>query len=218
VTICLLENFVLPVTDLAFLYFDYLLLFVQARSKKNLNLSKAETLPKIISLNSEKNENIMMVNQRAAAGYPQNVHEREWYKQLPAFDMPLPEFRNATHRGFQIEGDSMMPNLKPDEWVLAKAVPDLNLTSNNKIHVVITYDTVVVKKLHKLDDPSKIRLISLNRDYVPFEIKVSEIQELWEVTSKLTFSLDANSENHLLKELQDSMEDLKTQLKDVKKA
>jgi hypothetical protein len=53
---------------------------------------------------------------------------------------------------------------------------------------------------------------------VPFEIKVSEIQELWEVTSKLTFSLDANSENHLLKELQDSMEDLKTQLKDVKKA
>lgn len=185
--------------------------------KKYLNLNKAESLPKVISLDSEENENIMMVNQRASAGYPQNIHESEWYRQLPAFDLPLPEFRHATYRGFQVEGNSMMPNLRPDEWVLAKAVPDLHLASNNKIHVIITYDSVVVKELHKLDDPSKIRLISLNTEYAPFEIQVSEIQEIWEVTSKLTFSLNADSENHLLRELKESMEELKVQLNNVNK-
>uniref|UniRef100_UPI0026F14880 S24 family peptidase n=1 Tax=Mesonia mobilis TaxID=369791 RepID=UPI0026F14880 len=165
----------------------------------------------------EDNENITMVNQKAAAGYPHNIQDVDWYRQLPAFDFPLPQYRNATYRGFQVEGDSMMPNLRPEDWVLAKAIPSLSDASDHKIYVVVMYDTVVVKKLHKLADPSKIRLVSLNEEYAPFEVKVSDIQELWQVTSKLTFSLDANSENSMLRQLQASMEELKSQLDSFKR-
>lgn len=185
--------------------------------QKFLNLHQVDTMPKIITLNSEEEENIVMVNQRAAAGYPHNVQDVDWYRQLPAFDFPLPQYRNATYRGFQVEGDSMLPNLYPDDWVLAKAIPSLSEASDHKIYVIVLYDTVVVKKLHKLSDPSTVRLVSLNRDYAPFEINVSDIQEIWQVTSKLTFSLDANSENSMLRQLQESMEELKAQLGSLKR-
>ncbi|HIB36387.1 LexA family transcriptional regulator [Mesonia sp.] len=185
--------------------------------QKYLPLHQVDTMPKVITVDVEDNENITMVNQKAAAGYPHNIQDVDWYRQLPAFDFPLPQYRNATYRGFQVEGDSMMPNLRPEDWVLAKAIPSLSDASDHKIYVVVMYDTVVVKKLHKLADPSKIRLISLNEEYAPFEVKVSDIQELWQVTSKLTFSLDANSENSMLRQLQASMEELKSQLNSFKR-
>ena len=185
--------------------------------QKHFSLHQVDTMPKVITVDVEDNENITMVNQKAAAGYPHNIQDVDWYRQLPAFDFPLPQYRNATYRGFQVEGDSMMPNLRPEDWVLAKAIPSLSDASDHKIYVVVMYDTVVVKKLHKLADPSKIRLVSLNEEYAPFEVKVSDIQELWQVTSKLTFSLDANSENSMLRQLQASMEELKSQLNSFKR-
>lgn len=184
--------------------------------QKYLNLNQVNVMPKVIALDAEENENMTLVDQRAAAGYPQNIRETEWHKKLPAFDLPLPQFRNSTHRGFQVEGDSMEPNLKADEWVLAKAIDELSMVGNGKIHVIVTYESVLVKKLHKLSDPSKIRLISINPEYPPFDLQVTDIQEIWEVTSKLTFSLNGNSENHILKEMQASMEELKQELKALK--
>ena len=185
--------------------------------QKYLQLSKGDVSPKVVTVDSADNENILMVNQKAAAGYPHNVQDVEWYNQLPAFDIPLPEFRNATYRGFQVEGDSMLPNYYPGEWVLGKAVPDLEQTSNNKVYVVVLYDSVLVKKLQKLPDSTKLLLISFNEEYLPIEINVNDIQELWQVNSKLTFNLDNPSQSGLFRELQQSMEELKRDLRSFKK-
>ncbi|OEY71767.1 XRE family transcriptional regulator [Salegentibacter salarius] len=185
--------------------------------QKFLQLSKGDVSPKVVTVDSSDNENMVMVNQKAAAGYPHNVQDVEWYQQLPAFDIPLPEFRNATYRGFQIEGDSMLPNYYHNEWVLAKAVPDLDQASNNKIYVVVLQDSVLVKKLQKLPDSSKVLLISLNEEYLPIEVNINEIQEIWQVNSKLTFNLDNPSESGLFRELKQSMEDLKRELRTFKK-
>lgn len=183
-------------------------------SQKHLELSKGDVSPKVVSINSAENENIVLVNVKAAAGYPHNVQDVEWYQQLPAFDIPLPEYRNATYRGFQVEGDSMFPHLRPGEWVLGKAVPSIEEANNNKIYVVVMYDSVLVKKLQKLPtDNSKVALISLNEEYLPIEIPINEIQELWQVNSKLTFNLDENSDNGLLRQLQESMNELKKEFK-----
>jgi phage repressor protein C with HTH and peptisase S24 domain len=185
-------------------------------NQKYLQVSKGDVSPKVISLDSAENENIILVNQKAAAGYPHNVQDVEWYQQLPAFDIPLPEYRNATHRGFQIEGDSMMPNFKNGEWVLGKAISTIEEANNNRIYVIVLHDSVLVKKLQKLPDPSRVLLISLNEEYLPIEVNVNDIQELWQVNSKLTFNLDAPSESTLLKQLQQSMEDLKSEFKTLK--
>jgi phage repressor protein C with HTH and peptisase S24 domain len=182
-------------------------------NNQHLNYSGTSVIPKVVTVDSSDNDNMILVNAKAAAGYPQNIQDTSWYKQLPAFDLPLPEFRNATYRGFQVEGDSMLPNLQPGEWVLAKAVEGLEDLNPNKMYVVVLHDAVLVKKIEKLPGSSKILLISLNEIYPPYEIVAEQIQELWQVSSKITFGVDATTEKGLLRQLQESMEELKNQLK-----
>jgi len=182
-------------------------------NQKKLTTDNNDISPKVVVVDKEDQENIVMVNQKAAAGYPNNIQDVEWYQKLPAFDLPLPQYRNATYRGFQIEGDSMLPNFRPDDWVLAKGVESLEYANDNKVYVVVMQDAVVVKKLQKLPNSSKVLLVSINEEYAPYEVFVSNIQEIWQVNSKLTFNIDSGTEHTLLRELQASMQELKSQIK-----
>ena len=67
-------------------------------NNQHLNYSGTSVIPKVVTVDSSDNDNMILVNAKAAAGYPQNIQDTSWYKQLPAFDLPLPEFRNATYR------------------------------------------------------------------------------------------------------------------------
>jgi hypothetical protein len=107
----------------------------------------------------------------------------------------------------------MLPNIRPNEWVLGRAVASISEASDSKIYIVVLNDSILVKKLQKLPHtPQKIKLISLNPEYLPIEVEVREIQELWMVNSKLTFGIDEPSESTLLRQLQQSMEELKGQI------
>ncbi len=184
--------------------------------QKHLETSKTSVIPKVVTVDSADQENMVLVNAKAAAGYPQNIQDTSWYKQLPAFDMPIPEFRNATYRGFQVEGDSMLPNLKPGEWVLARAIEHIDHVSPNKMYVIVLQDSVMVKKVERRPNSNNITLVSLNETYPPYDIKPFQIQEIWEVSSKLTFNVDATTETGLLRQLQQSMEELKRQVGQAK--
>ena len=178
-----------------------------------VDITGGNVSPKVISINQDDQDSILLVNQKAAAGYPHNIQDVSWYETLPAFNIPLPQYRNATYRGFQVEGDSMLPNIRPNEWVLGKAVPSIAEASDSKIYIVVLHDSVLVKKLQKVANaPDKVRLISLNPEYLPLEVEVKNIQELWMVNSKLTFGLDEPSESSLLRQLQQSMDEVKGQI------
>jgi phage repressor protein C with HTH and peptisase S24 domain len=180
---------------------------------KTIIQSTASVIPKVVTVDSSDQDNMVLVNAKAAAGYPQNIQDTSWYKELPAFDLPLPEFRNATYRGFQVEGDSMLPHLKEGEWVLAKAIEHIDQVNQNKMYVVVLEDAVLVKKVIQRPNSNNVTLVSLNETYPPYEIKPFQIQEIWEVSSKITFGVDAITETGLLQQLQESMEELKSQFK-----
>ncbi|MFT5738058.1 MAG: phage repressor protein C with HTH and peptisase S24 domain [Maribacter sp.] len=182
-----------------------------------LETSNTSVIPKVVTVDAEQNDNMVLVNAKAAAGYPQNISDTSWYQQLPAFDLPIPEFRNATYRGFQVEGNSMLPNLHPGEWVLARAIEHIDHVSANKMYVVVLQDSIMVKKIEKRPNSNNITLVSLNETYPPYDIKPFQIQEIWEVSSKITFNVDATTDTGLLRQLQESMDELKNQLQHVKK-
>lgn len=184
--------------------------------EKHLDTARTSVIPKVVTVDSADQDNMVLVNAKAAAGYPQNIADTSWYQQLPAFDMPIPEFRNATYRGFQVEGDSMLPNLQQGEWVLAKGIEHIDHVSANKMYVVVLQDSVMVKKIERKPNSNNITLVSLNETYPPYDIKPFQIQEIWEVSSKLTFNVDATTEKGLLRQLQESMEELKKQVGQVK--
>lgn len=184
---------------------------------KFIDPANTDSSPKVITMDDTGSENILLVNQKAAAGYPHNIQDVEWYQALPVFNLPLPEYRNATYRGFQVEGDSMLPNIRPNDWVVGKAVPNIQEATDSRIYIVVLKDSVLVKKLQKVpNNPNNIRLISLNEHYLPIDVKVRDIQELWVVNSKLTFGVDEPSDSSLLRQLQESMEELKGQIRDLK--
>lgn len=192
-------------------------LFGQSEAK-HIAVSNGDVSPKVVTLEADGNENIVLVNQKAAAGYPHNIQDVEWYQSLPRFNIPLPQFRNATYRGFQVEGDSMLPNIRPNEWVLGRAVPSIDEATDSRIYIVVLNDSVLVKKLQKLPhNPQKVRLISLNTEYLPIDVNVSDIQELWVVNSKLTFGVDEPVESTLFRQLHESMEELKSQINNLKR-
>lgn len=190
-------------------------LFGESNQKK-IQLHLGDVSPKVVTVDSQNNENIVLVNVKAAAGYPHNVQDLDWYQQLPAFDIPLPEYRNATYRGFQVEGDSMLPLFEPKEWVIGKAINNLSEIGNNAICVVVLEDSVVVKKIKKNDDTSVITLVSLNSEYLPYTIQTHQIVELWEVNSKLSFNIDANSDTTSIKQLQEAMMVLTSEVRSMK--
>lgn len=183
---------------------------------KYLITKEGDVSPKVVTIDDEGNDTVLLVNQKAAAGYPHNVQDVDWYQSLPSFNIPLPEYRNASYRGFQVEGDSMLPNIRPNDWVLGKAVASISEATDSKIYIVVLKDSVLVKKLQKiLGNPQAIRLISLNEDYLPIDIKINDIQELWMVNSKLSFGVDEPAESNLLRQLQESMNELKGQIKNI---
>jgi phage repressor protein C with HTH and peptisase S24 domain len=185
--------------------------------QKYLRAEELTAGPKVITVNEDGKENIVLVNARAAAGYPLNIGDTQWFESLPAFSIPLPEYRNATFRGFQVDGESMKPVLQSGEWILGRALDDWDNLGRNKMYVVVTSDSILVKKIQKDAATPYVNLISLNPDYAPIRIDRSEIREIWQVNSKLSFDLEADFQNVSLQSLHQEMKELKEEVRKMAK-
>ncbi|MGJ8683752.1 MAG: LexA family transcriptional regulator [Nonlabens sp.] len=183
---------------------------------KNLETT-GSTAPKIITMDTSERENMIMVPIKASAGYASNVLDTDWYQELPAFNIPLPQYKEGSYRAFQVRGDSMLPVLQPAEWVMGKAVESVRQANDNRIHVVVTADTVVVKKLRKSEIENQVNLISLNRDYPVIEQSIADIKELWEVNSKLSFDLDVHEGEEAMISLKQGLDNLRQEIQSIKK-
>jgi len=178
--------------------------------QKYLQPQSKDVAPKIITVNEQGIENILLVNAKAAAGYADNIQEPEYYEDLPTFSVPLPAYRNTSFRGFQVEGDSMMPAIKPDDWILARAVSNMDELKNGKVYVIVEQESVRVKKVQKNADT--LTLISINTEYPAVEIALSDVKEVWEFHSKLSTAMDVQPSNVLLKEIKTDLEEIKNRL------
>ena len=186
-------------------------------NQKYLRIGDTVLNPKIVTVDSAGEENIVLVNAKAAAGYPLNLGDTQWFESLPAFTIPLPEYRNATFRGFQVDGDSMTPVLQSDEWIVGKAVEGWDDVKSSRMYVVVTADSILVKKIQKSENNTVINLISVNPEYSPIMIDRSDVRELWQVNSKLTFDMETNAANISLLNIHQEMKELKEEVRKLTK-
>lgn len=186
-------------------------------SQKYLHPDKVFVNPKVVTVDQAGRDNIVLVSAKAAAGYPNNIGDAQWFETLPAFTIPLPEYRNATFRGFQVDGDSMTPAIQSGEWIWARAVDDWDGLSEKNMYVIVTFDSVLVKKIRKEKDSTFVNLVSLNPDYAPIRVDRSEIREIWQVNSKLSFDLEADKTEVSLQSLHQEMRELRQEMKKLVK-
>ena len=130
-------------------------------------------------------QNIVLVRQRAMAGYATAAQDPEYQDQLPRFSMPGMEGNLVA---FEISGDSMQPTITNGDIVICERVEPGEPLRETNVYIVVT-DTVVAKRIHQIKqngDVTQLELISDNPVYRPYKVDVPEVQQILRVKTRLT--------------------------------
>jgi transcriptional regulator with XRE-family HTH domain len=142
-----------------------------------------QKIPKVITVDTQGNENVIMVPVKARAGYLNGYADPEFIATLPAYR--LPGLNNGTFRLFEVEGHSMIDSLNDRDIVICSNVDQLALVRDDRVHVVVTKNEGVVVKtvLNRIKTDGKLILKSENykdREQYPAIIcDPSDIIEIW---------------------------------------
>lgn len=141
-----------------------------------------------ISVDKDDNENIELVPMKASAGYLNGYADPEYVAQLPKFYLPM--FKQGTYRAFEIKGDSMLP-LISGTVIIGEYVENWADVKTGETYVILSKnDGVVYKRIgNKFKENKKLKLLSDNPAYEPYEINGEDIIELWKAKAYLSMQL-----------------------------
>ncbi len=178
----------------------------------------------VVTVDSNKKDNIELVPHKAAAGYLNGYADPEYVKELPKFRLPV--LSQGTYRAFEISGDSMLPIL-PGTIVIGEYVDDLRNLKNGKTFVLVTRREGIVYKrvFNYLNENGKLFLVSDNRQYSPYQVDAEEVVEAWSARAYISVQFpDVESKNDvsveqlagLVLDLQKEILEIKTEKKSKK--
>lgn len=165
----------------------------EKREKKENSVSESiieyQRMPKVVVTNDKGNENIIMLDNKAAAGFPKHIDDDKWYAKLPTLKIPKITDKQGTFICVQVEGDSMQPTIMHDEWVVGKFVEDVSTLYGGDICLIVTNDGVVCKRVY-IKDKKKgiIECVSDNEDYSPYELQANEYLQVYKYACDINFS------------------------------
>jgi SOS-response transcriptional repressor LexA len=152
---------------------------------------KRSALPLVVQVGSDEEENIVMVDKKAAAGYLQHQQDPEFIAKLPAFR--LPGYRGKTFRAFEITGDSMLPGIVSGDMIVGSYVEELTDIKSGNVYIVVTHDGSIVAKRVSFLGNNAYELKSDNTVYEAYAVKAEDIAQVWKAESRITRELSAPS-------------------------
>jgi transcriptional regulator with XRE-family HTH domain len=168
-----------------------------------------------ISVDKEDNENIELVPMKASAGYLNGYADPEFVAQLPKFYLPM--FKQGTYRAFEIKGDSMLP-LVSGTTIIGEYVENWTDVKPGETYVVISKtEGVVYKRIgNKFKDNKKLKLISDNPVYDPYEISGEDILELWKAKAYISTHLPMPTPEPTMESLTTMMAQMQRSIAEMK--
>lgn len=141
------------------------------------------------TVNTENNENIELVNEKAKAGYATGYADPEYIGELPVFQLPFLSNKRK-YRTFQLKGDSMLP-IPDGSWVTAEYVQDWHEIISGQAYIVFTIDDGIVFKVveNSIRADGTLILYSLNPVYEPYEVHISGVKEIWKFVNYISSEL-----------------------------
>ncbi len=143
-----------------------------------------------IVTDSQNDERIVHVPIPAQAGYASESGDPTFVQELPTYTLPDYKYKVGTHRSFDVSGDSMEPTLfEGDKVVCSYLEPTLweNSLKDSYVYVFVTKGDVLVKRVqNKIRDEKCVTLISDNAYYEPYDVKITEVVEIWYVRAKIS--------------------------------
>lgn len=153
-----------------------------------------------ISVDKSGEENVVLIPEKAAAGYTKGYSDAEYIKELDTYHLPhLP--KGKTYRAFEITGDSMLP-LQSGTIVIGEYMQDWKEVKDNQACVIVSQNEGIVfkKVFNRIERRNSLLLKSSNIHYAPYEISVTEVSEIWKFVAYI---------GQELPQAQSSMDDLK---------
>ncbi len=169
-------------------------------------------------VDSEDNELIEMIPQKASAGYANGYADPDYLKVLPTFHLPFLS-KNKKYRSFPIKGDSMPPVVEGSQ-VVAEFVQNWMTIRDATPCIVVTKDDGIVFKVlnNHLSTNESFQLCSTNTFYEPYEVKANEILEIWRFVNYISpelpeIKMDESGLTQSIQALQQEVHNLKMKLK-----
>lgn len=144
-----------------------------------------ETTPYIDKRRVQKSNDdpylVPFVDVPAQAGYTKAYQQRDYIASLKKYPiLPDVDPTGAVWRYFQIEGDSMEPEIMGGDTILASQVhkEDWPSIKDYHTHVIVTDENLWIKDVYK-DSIDEWLLLSQNPSYKAFAVKTNEIKQVW---------------------------------------
>lgn len=80
-----------------------------------------------------------------------------------------------------VTGESMAPSFNPGDRILIKRIDPNIFIEWGKTYVLDTPNGAIIKQIRKTDDPDLVECVSLNPDYQPFTVSVSDVRGWYRV-------------------------------------
>ena len=157
---------------------------IEAERKVSQLSYSPKVLPVVID--GDNKDQIALIPRKAVAGYTKNFMDVEYMSKLQTFS--LPDSRGGF--AFEIEGDSMTPsNIHHKDYVICEELIERTEEVNEtKPHILVLSNGDIVCKLVKVNAAS-VSLISTNKDYKSYNVKLKSIKQIWKVKGKYTPNL-----------------------------
>ncbi len=164
-----------------------------------------------MTVDSQNNDNIELVNEKARAGYTTGFADPEYISVLPTFQLPFLK-KDRKYRTFPIRGDSMPP-VTDGSYVVGEYVENWASIKDGYPYIVVTLDDgIVFKNVYKrLDDNESFQLCSTNPLYEPYEVHANKIVEIWKFVNYICADMPTSEfkESDLTKAILDLQTDVK---------
>jgi phage repressor protein C with HTH and peptisase S24 domain len=119
---------------------------------------------------------------KAQAGYVRVLDQISFMETMEKYQLPPGiDPTGAVWRYFEVEGDSMEPEIREGDLVLATQVPrvDYENIRNFHVHIIVTNDRILIKRV-VCTNPLEWVLISDNEErYRQQLISVDDVKEVW---------------------------------------
>ena len=186
----------------------------------NIGNRSSRILP-IITIEEQSDQTgamCVMVDAKAAAGWPGSVDSPLWYQALPQFRLPL--FYKGEFLLIQVSGDSMEPTLSDTDWVVAKRIFDIEDIREGYVHLVLLEDGPVVKRVYSRLDKGVVQLVSDNKAYNPVMVPITSILHIYKVEMFFSTTLGApeNSIMAHIQRLDNAINDMSKELNKLKRS
>jgi transcriptional regulator with XRE-family HTH domain len=184
-----------------------LLLSVDVRKIEMQDLMKLENNRLILPIQVDRaGENfIEVVTQKVKAGYLNGYSDPEYIESLQQISLPF--LGSGKHRGFPVEGDSMPPH-EDGSIIIGRYVEKLGEVQDGKTYILITKNEGMVYKRLNKNKKNTLVLESDNSFYPNYEVRLSDIIEIWEYQC----NIGRNDKKHELNEIE-SMKELLLEVK-----